>query len=226
MAKREDPIYSPAKIQTPHKKNVLLLVVEALRADAIFSKVEGVEVMPTLSALARKGLNFTRAYSHAADTSYSVSAILSGLYPLKFDTRDTYSKVLYPKLLVSDVFRSAGYKTGYFSVFDWPGFSENVINWDNWSYASDPSKERIASAEMAPYINHPLEEERAFASDVKIVPLLDLMNLNRFKQWIGHDVQGGTFFTFAYLYSSHFPLCPPTGIPTITFRFEAANKAK
>ncbi|MCU0681380.1 MAG: sulfatase [Polyangiaceae bacterium] len=61
-------------------RNVLLLTVDALRADQPWSGY-GFGSTPVLSALAEKSAYFTRMYSVANHTMPSLTAVLSGRYP-------------------------------------------------------------------------------------------------------------------------------------------------
>lgn len=61
--------------------NVVLMIVDTLRADRVTAERNGVQVMPEVRALAEKGWTFTRAYAQSSWTKPSVTSILTGLYP-------------------------------------------------------------------------------------------------------------------------------------------------
>ena len=61
--------------------NVVLMIVDTLRADRVAAARNGVQVMPHVRALAEKGWTFTRAYAQSSWTKPSVTSILTGLYP-------------------------------------------------------------------------------------------------------------------------------------------------
>jgi len=60
--------------------NVVLVVIDTLRADRIHAERNGVPVMPRLAALAREGRMFTHAISPASWTRPAVSSLLTGQY--------------------------------------------------------------------------------------------------------------------------------------------------
>jgi arylsulfatase A-like enzyme len=64
----------------PAKPNVLLVVVDTLRADRVAAARNGVPVMPKLHAFAKQSVWFTQAIAQASWTKPSVTSILTGLY--------------------------------------------------------------------------------------------------------------------------------------------------
>ena len=71
----------PRRDKSVPKLNVVLLSVDALRADMVTS-----EAMPHLRAFAERSAHFTRAYAQASFTDNSVRSLMSGRYPWDFDT--------------------------------------------------------------------------------------------------------------------------------------------
>jgi glucan phosphoethanolaminetransferase (alkaline phosphatase superfamily) len=108
------------------RPNVLVFVVEALRAEELNEVVDGRPVIPTINALASKGLNFTHAYAPSNESAYSVTSMMSGLHALKYLTRDPFKKFDYPSniLRIYDLL-SPVYRTAFVS-------SSNE-NWQNMS---------------------------------------------------------------------------------------------
>ncbi|HSS40895.1 MAG TPA: sulfatase, partial [Polyangia bacterium] len=60
--------------------DVLLITIDALRADHVGAYGYSRPTTPNLDALAREGVRFTRAYSQAPHTSFSVSSMLTSKY--------------------------------------------------------------------------------------------------------------------------------------------------
>jgi arylsulfatase A-like enzyme len=60
--------------------HVLLITVDALRADRLGRLVNGRSLTPTLDTLAQHGVVFTRAYAQAPHSSYSLSSLHTGEY--------------------------------------------------------------------------------------------------------------------------------------------------
>jgi Sulfatase len=86
------------------RPNVILIVLESTRADAIGRRVDGRPLTPVLDALAARGSAARRAYSHVGFTTNSLQSLFSGkLAPV--DDRQS---------LVRD-FLANGYQVGVFS---------------------------------------------------------------------------------------------------------------
>ena len=68
-------------------RNVLLITIDTLRADALGS-YGGRAVTPNLDRLAAAGARFAFAHAHAVVTLPSHASILSGRYPYEHGIRD------------------------------------------------------------------------------------------------------------------------------------------
>jgi len=94
--------------------SILLLVVDALRADHVGSYGYGRDTTPTLDKLARDSVQFLRAYSPGNNTRTSVPAILTGLYPTATGVQ-RHVDVLHPAVpTLTEELSRAGYATGAF----------------------------------------------------------------------------------------------------------------
>ena len=60
------------------KKNLVLIVLESTRADALGKFVDGIEVSPHMNNLAKNGTSVQHAYSHVGFTSPSLKSLFSG----------------------------------------------------------------------------------------------------------------------------------------------------
>jgi hypothetical protein len=98
------PAPQAAVIPADRRPNVILIVLESTRADAIGRQVDGRPLTPVMSALAANGSLAPRAYSHVGFTTASLQSLFTGtLAPL--DDRQS---------LVRD-FLANGYEVGTFS---------------------------------------------------------------------------------------------------------------
>ena len=89
------------------RPNVLLVVVDTLRADRLTA-----ELMPALSGFADEGLRFSGAQSPRAKTTPAVASLFTGLYPPQHGVRDL-TVPLDPALpTLAERFSEAGYATG------------------------------------------------------------------------------------------------------------------
>jgi len=97
------PAAPPPVIAGP-RPNVVLIVLESTRADAIGRRIDGRPLTPTLDALAAHGSAARAAYSHVGFTTFSLQSLFTGeLAPV--DDRQS---------LVRD-FLANGYRVGIFS---------------------------------------------------------------------------------------------------------------
>ena len=95
---------APAPVIAGRRPNVILIVLESTRADAIGRRVDGRSVTPVLDALARGGSAAPRAYSHVGFTTNSLQSLFTGALAPVDDRRS----------LVRD-FLASGYVVGTFS---------------------------------------------------------------------------------------------------------------
>jgi arylsulfatase A-like enzyme len=89
--------------------NVLLLVVDSLRADAVFGDRVAT---PNFDAYAERGAGFTQCVSTCTSTTPSFSSILTGCYPPKHGVRGLRGYRLSPSLrTMAEIFADGGYET-------------------------------------------------------------------------------------------------------------------
>ncbi len=82
LERQDDPLKAPrrpAADPTRPKHNVLLVTVDALRADVVAKH------MPRLQALADENVDFTNAYSHGAATYWSLPALMASTMPSRVE---------------------------------------------------------------------------------------------------------------------------------------------
>lgn len=90
-----------------HRPDVVLVVLESFRADAVGRVVNGRPVTPVMDALARDGVSSSRAFSHNGYTTQSRFHLLTG----------SLAGASAPTSIVDD-FKAQGYETAYFSAQD------------------------------------------------------------------------------------------------------------
>jgi Sulfatase len=97
----------------PPQPDVIVIAVDALRADAVVP-----EIMPALSELGSHALFFERAYSPTAMTFTSVTAILSGGPFADVGPKNPLvDENIAPKQTLPERFHQAGYRTAAFTDF-------------------------------------------------------------------------------------------------------------
>jgi hypothetical protein len=114
------------------RPNVVLIVLESFRADAVGRVLEGRPVTPKLDALARSGLSASMAFSQNGYTAQSRFHLFSGSLA---DLRGHRSLI--------DDFKANGYEVGYFSgqddSFGGPAYS---VGFDRADVAYDARQDR------------------------------------------------------------------------------------
>ena len=105
-----------ADVKGMRRLNVVVIVVESLRADEVAAYGGNPAVMPHVNELAQESRYFRRAYTQATHTNYACPCPLSSEYPYRELTEYAYPKEIpYPRVLLYDILKKVGYKTGFFS---------------------------------------------------------------------------------------------------------------
>jgi glucan phosphoethanolaminetransferase (alkaline phosphatase superfamily) len=123
--------------QHPAKRwNVIILIVESMRADQLRAYGANRDVMPAVNSLASEARVFSNAYTQASHTDYATVVPFSSHFPLRSKTSYTYpEKISYPRVLIYDVLKALGYHTAIFSSSNesWSGMI-NFIQTGNLDY--------------------------------------------------------------------------------------------
>ena len=98
------------------RPNVLVIVIDTLRADHLGSYGYGLETSPYLDGLARAGTRFTTARAPSSWTGSSVASLLTGLSPLEHGFERHDSVLPEARATMPEAFRNAGYETVAFSA--------------------------------------------------------------------------------------------------------------
>jgi choline-sulfatase len=98
--------------RAPQPPNVLIFLVDALRADALGAYGNEIVETPAIDRFAREGAVFEQAFAQSSWTRPSVTSILTGLHPSVHGV-ETRKDTLSPALTsLPEVFREHGYRTG------------------------------------------------------------------------------------------------------------------
>lgn len=107
------PVASAAPVAAPAapKLNVVLITVDALRADMPWQGYPR-NIAPNLTALANSSVTYSRAYSISSYTAMSIGGLLSGRYPAEME-RSGYFFSAYPaeEVLFPELLQAAGVRT-------------------------------------------------------------------------------------------------------------------
>jgi len=116
------------------RPNVLLIVVDTLRADHLGYAGYAGDLTPHIDQLAQRSVDFERAYASAAWTRPSIASILTGLAPVSHGA-DRIDHALRPQVeTLAESFSSAGYATGGIvsnvHLLEDVGFRQGFDLWD------------------------------------------------------------------------------------------------
>lgn len=144
----------------PRDPNVVVITIDALRADHVGAYGYKRATTPRLDALAAESTLFLDGWAHAPSTRYSIPAIMTGRYPSSIATALTHwpPAILPENRLFAEILKSRGYHTaatasyggsGYFEP-QW-GIFQGFDEWDNHlktlhSLGGDPSNTHGTSA--------------------------------------------------------------------------------
>jgi glucan phosphoethanolaminetransferase (alkaline phosphatase superfamily) len=176
----------------PHRKHVVLVVLESARGDSIGRIVDGRPLTPVLNALAREGSHSREAYSHVGFTTESLKSLFTGsLAPRPGG----------PSLFRD--FKSNGYRIGVFSgqAERFGGIAETA--------GMRETADAFVDAET-------LKAERAFGFAATASLLIDGRKVLRAFDGAFGRAEGWRRPTFAYFnfQEAHFPYAHP-GMPRI-----------
>jgi choline-sulfatase len=96
------------------RPNILLVVVDTLRADRLGSYGYARDTTPELDRLAKDAIRYTRAFSHAPWTTPAVAALMTSRHPSSLGITNIQSPLPDDVVLLPELLRSAGYSTGAF----------------------------------------------------------------------------------------------------------------
>ena len=115
------------------RPNILLYVIDTLRADHLGCYGYGPPTSPRIDALAREGLTFTRMIAQAPWTRPSVASMLTGLEPLAHGANTLRHKLRPDVATLAELLREHGYETAAFvtnaNVAGRLGFQRGFDTW-------------------------------------------------------------------------------------------------
>jgi choline-sulfatase len=183
----------------PKRLNVLLIIVDTLRADHLRCYGYDEIQTPNIDGLAARGTRFQNVVTSAPVTAPSISGILTSTYPTLHGVRDNELFVLSDSLpRLPSVFRRAGYTTGAFvgsAVLDSRfGFSTGFDHYDDDMSAEFP----VYSQAYATQVDR-LQGTQRRAADVTRAAL----------DWLEHGRNGRPFFCLVHYFDPHLYYDPP-----------------
>lgn len=133
--------------------NVVLIVVDSLRADALGPQGKLPSVSPRIDRLTAEGLRFERAVAPASWNLPSLSSLVTSTYPWRHGQGASAGEA--ELRTIAEVFSKAGYRTAAFSEVAWPllkrGFDvfENTAGSDTFGDPRGNSAAKTLGAALA-----------------------------------------------------------------------------
>ena len=169
-----------AKIDEP-ARNVIVLLIDTLRASKLQAYYPKTRVKtPTIDEFAAQGTLFERPQSPENWTKPAVASVLTSLHPATHKTKEDASKLPKSALMLSEVYKKAGFKTASFIA---NGYVSNAFGFDQgWDH----------------YTNYIREQRNTNASNV----------FGEAQGWIEKN-QNDRFFVYIQTIDPHVPYDPP-----------------
>jgi arylsulfatase A-like enzyme/Flp pilus assembly protein TadD len=174
------------------RPNIILITLDTTRADRMGFLGSTRGLTPSLDALARQSVIFTRAYAQVPLTTPSHAALLTGTYPQFSHIKDLGTQLGKDLPYLPDLLHQHGYQTAAFigaQILDpagtAPGFERGFDLYDADFHQRKPGEDRYKSIERR-------------AEDVA----------NRAMGWLSRHQQG-PFFIWLHFYDPHDPYDPP-----------------
>jgi arylsulfatase A-like enzyme len=197
-------------VEPAYRRNIVVVVVESLRNDQLQATGGEREVMGVVDSIARFSRVFTRNYTQSSHSDYADLAIFSSHYPLRSPRYHMYPKnPTYPRVLVYDVLKGLGYRTGVFS-------SQN----ESWSgminYLDTGNIDRLLHADTYDGPTYVPRNDQFFYRWVKgskrAGKIDDRFTVGEAIEWID-GLGDQPFFAYVNLQSSHVPYEIPADFP-------------
>jgi arylsulfatase A-like enzyme len=122
-----------AGAESEHPRNVVIVVVDALRADHLGCYGYDHDTTPEIDRIAERGIVFSNAYSNATFTFPSTASLFTATLPVVHRiTHDPKHQELIRRLsdeyvLLTEVFHDAGYRTGLLTFPGWVSPTANYM---------------------------------------------------------------------------------------------------
>ena len=205
---REDrPPEAPAQGRSAAGKNVVLIVVDALRADRISAAGYPRPTTPRLDELGREGARFENCYAAAAWTKPAVASLLTSLYPDAHGARRREDRLPPEARTLAEILRDSGWSTA--AVVANPNL-KSVFGFDQGFAAYDDSlmRDRLYEIALRPFFFRPLLSS-LLGRDFDLTDRDNADRVNRRVLPLLESLRGGRFFVYVHYMDPHFPYRPP-----------------
>ncbi len=203
---------SKVDINKLKKPNIIVILIESLRYDALKSFGGSKVVMPTVESLALKGARFQQAYAQSSHSNYADLDALNSRYPMYSLQTYYYPKEFsYPRVLIYDILKKLGYATAIISSQNehWGGMLnyldtgslDTIIHAQNYK-----GKIYLEKTGNSAFNEGVVKQMLGHKKAGKIDDHLTVLAAN---QWINKLPKQKPFFIYMNLQSSHYPFREP-----------------
>lgn len=197
------PLAQYATAIAPKRLNVIVILLESVRADHLTAYGYGREAAPSIAAFAGESRVFLHSYTTATHTEYAAPSILSSQYPMRSVETFHYPKdIPFPHVFLYDILKREGYRTGFFSSDD-----------ENWggklNYWHTATVDHFLHAET---YGGPLYGFREWSAVRRAGVIEDSLTLGEAAKWID-SASATPFFAYIALQNTHVPYRRPTNFP-------------
>jgi arylsulfatase A-like enzyme len=186
--------------------NVVLYVVDALRADHLSCYGYDRETTPTIDALAAEGVRYERCFTPATWTRPVAATLSTGLYPPAHGARTREDVLSMTVETLAERFRAAGFETvgitAMGNVSTATGFDRGFDRFRDL-YREESVIEKRGTSTAA-------DEELAAEEGVVALPRAEDIT-DAFETWLADRDGADPFFAFCWSIEPHVPYDPPAG---------------
>ena len=182
--------YAPVPASVPKDLNVLVITIDALRADHLGTYGYKRNTSPRLGALAKESVVFANGWAHAPSTRYSIPAIQTGRYPSSIATALTHwpPAILPENRLFAEILKDHGYHTAATASYGGSGYFEHGWGIDQGFDEFDTHLKALHSLGGDPSNTHGTSARQLADLDV---------------DWIGKH-QHDKFYFWTHFYDTHY----------------------
>ena len=193
------------------RPNVIVVVVESLRADQFIALGATRDEMPHVNAMAEQSAVFADAYAQASHTNYAALCPLSGQYPLRSAFTHVYPPdPPYPRVTIYDLLKPLGYRTALFSSEnEWWGKMLNYLDTgglDTIQHAANYAGETFVAPTDTGFAAWVANTKGAGSVD-------DRYTVDSAVKWLDDGPREQPFFLWLKFQSSHTPYLIPPDAP-------------
>jgi len=199
------------------RPNLLVVVIDTLRADHLGCYGYGRPTSPVLDELASHGVLFDRAFAQSSWTKPSTASLFTGRSPTEHQTLSESARLPDAEITIAERLRARGYRTAVLSANPWVtpayGFDQGV---DDFFSVYDERFARVTLLMQGLRRVSQLTGGRLrLYNRVKYLVLGELSTTERDTllvdealRWLGRH-RDGRFFLYVHMMSPHHPYDPP-----------------